>query len=102
MRHVYFIAGILLGLSLALFALQNGTAVSVRFLAWQVDGPLAGVVLGSAGAGALLLLFLGLPSHLALRWRLRAQERELAGLRPKPARPEAAEPPANPPARPGL
>jgi uncharacterized integral membrane protein len=103
MRNVYFIAGIALGLSIALFALQNGTPVSVSFLAWKLDGPLAGVVLGSAAAGALLLLLFGLPSHLALRWRLRALERELTALRPKPPRPEDSERPKAPlPPRPGV
>jgi uncharacterized integral membrane protein len=103
MRNLYFIAGIALGLSIALFALQNGMPVSVGFLAWKLDGPLAGVVLGSAAAGALLLLLFGLPSHLALRWRLRALERELAELRPKPRLPEIPEHAKAPaPPRPGV
>jgi len=51
MRQAYFIAGLILGLAIAVFALQNTTAVEVKFLAWQVTGSLAVVVLGSAAAG---------------------------------------------------
>jgi uncharacterized integral membrane protein len=33
MRQAYFIAGLILGLAIAVFALQNTTAVEVKFLA---------------------------------------------------------------------
>ena len=81
MRHAYFIAGIALGLGLALFALQNGMPVAVQFLMWQVNGSLAAVVLVSAAAGALVSLLFGLPLLIAARWKVRALERELAGSR---------------------
>jgi uncharacterized integral membrane protein len=96
MHNVYLVLGIILGLGIALFALQNGTPVSVRFLAWQIDGPLAGVVLGSAGAGALLVFLIGVPQFLAARWRITALERELAQARPAAAPPGPARPPESP------
>jgi uncharacterized integral membrane protein len=98
MRNVTFILGIVLGLGIALFALQNGMPVSVRFLTWQVDGPLAGVVLGSAAAGVLIAVFFGLPQFLAARWRIRTLEREILDARPAAAPPPAPKPP--PPAPP--
>jgi uncharacterized integral membrane protein len=61
MRQAYFIAGLILGLAIAVFAPQNTTAVEVKFLAWQVTGSLAVVVLGSAAAGALVALRFGIP-----------------------------------------
>jgi putative membrane protein len=81
MRPIYFAAGLILGLGLALFAIQNGAPVAVRFLVWQVDGSLAAVVLGSAFAGALIVLFFGIPQAIAARWRIQALVRELAGAR---------------------
>lgn len=81
MRQIYFVGGVTLGLGLALFALQNGTPVAVRFLMWQVDGSLAAVVLGSAAAGALAALLFGIPQVVAARWRIRTLERELASPR---------------------
>ena len=102
MRNVTFILGIGLGLGLAIFALQNGTPVAVHFLTWQIDGPLAGVVLGSASAGALLALLLVLPQVFTLRFTLRARERDLAALQAKPAplSPPPAAAPAKPPSPP--
>ena len=97
MRNAYFIAGIVLGLGIALFALQNGMPVSVRFLGWGVDGPLAAVVLGSAAAGALVVLLLGIPQLLGARWKIRALERELASPRAAAAPVGGAKPPEPPP-----
>ena len=37
MRQAYFIMGLILGLVIAVFALQNTTGVEVRFLTWQVS-----------------------------------------------------------------
>ena len=77
MKQAYFIAGLILGLAIAVFALQNATAVEVEFLAWQVAGSLAMVVLGSAVAGALVVLLFGIPEIVMARWRIRSLERRL-------------------------
>ena len=82
MRQAYFIAGLILGLAIAVFALQNTTAVEVKFLAWQVAGPLAVVVLGSAAAGAVVALLFGIPEVMMARWRIRNLERRLQGTPP--------------------
>ena len=91
MRQVYFIAGLILGLALAVFALQNTTAVEVYFLLWQVQGPLAAVVLASAAAGLLVALLFALPAVVASRRRVRGLERRLEAERPSPPEP-AGEP----------
>jgi putative membrane protein len=79
MRQAYFIVGLILGLAIAVFALQNTMAVEVRFLAWQVAGSLAVVVLGSAAAGALVVFLFGIPEIVTARWRIRSLERRLEG-----------------------
>jgi len=64
----------LMAVAIAIFALQNADPVSIRFLAWRLDGaPLAAVILLSGAAGAVLATVVG----LLQRWRLRAQIRQL-------------------------
>lgn len=57
--------------AVAVFALQNSTPTSVRFLGWTLDGlPVAAVALGSLAAG---LIVAGVPLWLrSWRWRSRA------------------------------
>jgi lipopolysaccharide assembly protein A len=77
MRQFYFTLGLILGLGVAVFAMQNTLAVEVRFLVWQAHGPLALVVLASAAAGVLIALLFCLPAMLRDRWRIRSLERRL-------------------------
>jgi len=66
----------LLAAAVAIFALQNGTPATVRFVIWTVDGvPLAGLILGAFAAG---LIIAGVPLGV-LRWRARSQVRRLEG-----------------------
>jgi uncharacterized integral membrane protein len=88
MKQAYFIAGLILGLAIAVFALQNTMAVEVRFLIWQVSGSLAVVVLGSAAAGSLVALLFGIPEIVMARWRMRNLERRLQGTPPEGAGPQ--------------
>ncbi len=88
MKHVYFILGLVLGLAVAVFALQNTGAVQIRFFWWQVQGPVAAIALASCLAGALVALFFSLPAWLSARWRLRGLERRLEGRPSEPAPPE--------------
>ena len=64
----------LVAAAIAVFALQNGTPTTVKFMIWNVDGiPLAGLILGAFGAG---LFIAGVP--LAIRhWRARSHARRL-------------------------
>lgn len=77
MRQLYFTVGLILGLAVAVFAMQNTPAVEVRFLVWNANGPLALVVLASAAAGVLMALLFCLPGMLRGRWRIRNLERRL-------------------------
>jgi uncharacterized integral membrane protein len=85
MKQVFFIAGLILGLATAVFALQNAAIVQVHFLFWQTEGPLAVVVLAAALAGLLAALCLGLPVFLNARRKIRGLERRLAGGSPESA-----------------
>jgi uncharacterized integral membrane protein len=90
-----------LAAAVAVFALQNSQATSVRFLGWTVDGlPLAAVSLIAFASG---LLIAGIPFAVrSWRWRSRARslERRLAALENQVADHERMllqRPPASPP-----
>ena|SRR5688572_24287818 len=60
--------------AITVFALQNNTPTSVRFLLWSLESvPLATVILVSVALGVALV---GIPLLIA-RWRLRARVRSL-------------------------
>lgn len=85
MRLGYVVVA-LVGAAVAVFALQNAEPLSVRFLAWSLDGvPAAALVLVSLAAGAVLV---GVPLTIQ-RWRLRARIRALEARATVPG----AEPP---------
>ncbi len=88
MRPVYFILGLILGLAVAVFALQNTDAIQIRFLWWQAQGPVAAVTLLCAVAGALVVLLFALPGWLSTRWRIRSLERRLGEKSAEPAGPD--------------
>ena len=95
MRQAYFIAGLLIGGAIAIFALQNTGAVQLRLLFWQTEGSLAAVVLLSAIGGLVIALLFGIPEIVRARWRIRALERRLAGRPPGTTGPAAEGPPAD-------
>ncbi|MDI3281604.1 MAG: LapA family protein [Bacillota bacterium] len=66
------ILALLFALAVTLFAVQNATAVTVRFLHWNFQTYLAVVIFGSAALGAVVVALLGLVKQIRLRWRLRA------------------------------
>jgi uncharacterized integral membrane protein len=79
-----------------MFALQNTTPISLRFLFWSLpQTPLASVILASFAAGIVLV---ALPFSIS-RWRLRAKSRTLeARLAEVEGEARRLEPPADPPA----
>jgi uncharacterized integral membrane protein len=65
----------LLSAAVAVFALQNNTPMSVRFLAWAMEVPLAGAILASLATGVVVA---GVPLLISRwRWRRRAHTLEL-------------------------
>jgi uncharacterized integral membrane protein len=71
LRYIFVAA---LASAVTLFALQNSTPTTVRFLFWSVEAaPLATIILLSVAAGIALV---GVPLVVE-RWRLRARLRAL-------------------------
>lgn len=83
MQHIYFIFGVVLGAAVAIFAVQNVTPVEIRFFLWQVEGPLAAVVLGAVGMGLVVALLLGLPDTILSRLRMRRLEHQVQDVNPE-------------------
>ena len=54
-------------LAVAIFALENAQAVTVRFLYWQLQSSVAVVTLAATAAGVLIAGLIGLVSRLR-RW----------------------------------
>ena len=71
MKLGYLVVAVL-AVIITIFALQNTTETTVRFAIWRLDAvPIAGLVLGSLGAG---LLIAGVPLWIRLGiWRSRAR-----------------------------
>jgi uncharacterized integral membrane protein len=78
--------------AIAVFALQNADQVTVRFLAWRIEGaPLAAVILASVAVGAMVVSLVGVVQRWKLRGKLRALEAHLKSLeaaRPEPTTPK--------------
>lgn len=81
--------------AITLFALQNTTPISLRFLFWSLaEVPLASVILASVGGGIVLVGFPLLINRWRLRSRARSLEAQLADAEARAAKPE---PPTSPP-----
>jgi len=95
MAFGYLVAAVVAAI-IAIFALQNGTPTSVRFLAWSLEAvPLAGVVLVALAAG---LIIAGLPLWVSA-WRWRSRARALQARVANMEKTQAQRPPAPDPGK---
>lgn len=86
--QIYWIAALVFGIIIALFAVQNSSPITLRFLWFSAEGVAVSVlVMISAALGAMVTLMFGLGREVRLGWgRLRARrahgalERRLAEL----------------------
>jgi putative membrane protein len=90
--QLVFVLLIILLLAVALFAIQNADAVTVRFLHWQLQASLAVVTLAATATGAGIAVLLGWMARLR-RWRKHRAADRLARRLP-------SEPTARPPSDP--
>lgn len=80
MTQLYLLFALLLTTLVAIFAVQNATEVTVRFLVWTFRTSVVIVILLSAGMGALLAALVSLPQTLKVRRRLRESEKKVERL----------------------
>ncbi len=63
-----------------IFAVQNTATVTLAFLAWRIEGPLALVLLVALAVGALISLLASLPALIRGSLTVSSQKRKLANL----------------------
>ncbi|MTI81053.1 MAG: DUF1049 domain-containing protein [Firmicutes bacterium] len=70
--QIYFVLGMVFALIVAIFAVQNATAVDLSFLGWSFpDISLVLVILTSVAGGALITVLFGLPRQIRTMMRVR-------------------------------
>ena len=79
MQFFLFIALLIAAVAI-LFAAQNNDPAIVSFLFWEIQSSLAFILVASLLAGALISLFVSLPTNLKVRWMLRNQKKKITEL----------------------
>ncbi len=90
---------IYLGLALTIaalacaFALQNRDPVTVAFLAWQAEAPLALILIATLAIGACIAFLAMIPSAIRDKWTTPLNDEPEKKEEPQQAAPEAKEAP---------
>jgi uncharacterized integral membrane protein len=72
------ILGLLIGALSVVFALQNIAVITVTFLAWQVTGSLAVILLVAMVAGMIMSIFVSIPEVMKDQRKIKVLEGRLA------------------------
>jgi uncharacterized integral membrane protein len=92
------IVALVFSILIAIFAVQNTTAVDVQFLTVRAQAVAVSVlVLVAAAIGAVVMLLLGTAREVSLRWHHRATSNQLKQAQARVAQLEAAQAAAAPP-----
>jgi putative membrane protein len=78
--QILLILALVVAVLAVIFAVQNTATVTLAFLAWRINGPLALVLLVALAVGALISLLASLPTLIKGRLRVASQKRRLANL----------------------
>ncbi|HEY4509278.1 MAG TPA: LapA family protein [Candidatus Paceibacterota bacterium] len=73
---ILLILGILLGGAAVVFALQNTTAITVTFFAWQLGGSLSTIIILAILSGVVASLLIVLPESVSNYFRYRKLKKE--------------------------
>lgn len=73
---------LLMAVGIAVFAIQNSSAslLTVKFLIWKFETSLIDALLGSAGVGILMILFLWIPRGIRSSMRSRESKKKIENL----------------------
>jgi uncharacterized integral membrane protein len=83
MAVVVFVIGVMVGMTMLIFAYENQEPVTLRYLlTWQLEPiPLFAVIMISVGIGFVIASLFGLAAYLRGRKIIRQQRRTIAELR---------------------
>ncbi len=87
--ELYLILAAVLGIFIAIFAIQNAVAVTVKFLLWEFQSSLAVLIIISMLAGMLLVFLLSIPGRLKRRKELYDKQKKIRELEKRLAEIEA-------------
>jgi uncharacterized integral membrane protein len=91
------IVALVFSILIAIFAVQNTTAVDVQFLTARAEAVAVSVlVLVAAAIGAVVMLLLGTAREVSIRWQHRATSHQLKQAQARVAQLEAAQTAAAP------
>ena len=92
MSQVVVFLALVFSVVIAIFAVQNTTAVTVQFLTFRGDNIAVSVlVLISAALGAMAMLLLGIAREIPMRWRHRSVSHQLRTAQARVAELEAGQ-----------
>jgi lipopolysaccharide assembly protein A len=103
MSQIIVLLALAFSIVIAIFAVQNTTAVDVQFLGFRAPNVAVSVlVLVSAALGAAAMLLFGLSREVSLRWRHRGVSQQLRQAQARVVELEASQPklPSAPPPEP--
>jgi putative membrane protein len=90
--QVIVLLALVFSVLIAIFAVQNTTAVDVQFLTLRAQAVAVSVlVLISAAIGALVMLLLGMAREVSIRWQHRSTSNQLKQAQARVAQLEAAQ-----------
>ena len=78
--QIFLFLALIIAIIAVIFAVQNTAMVTLAFLAWKVDQPLAVVLLVTLAAGAVDQLFLLTARQRPACWGLRQQKKKITEL----------------------
>ncbi|NPA49494.1 MAG: LapA family protein [Thermodesulfobacteria bacterium] len=87
--ELYLILAAILGIFVAIFAIQNAVAVTVKFLIWEFQSSLAVLIIISMLAGMLLVFLLSIPGRIKRRKELYDKQKKIRELERRLAELEA-------------
>lgn len=77
---IFLIIGLIIGAVSVVFVLQNVATITVTFLAWQLSGSLAVVLLAAIISGMFIAALILLPSFVKAEWQGRVYRKRIKQL----------------------
>ncbi|MDQ3014969.1 MAG: LapA family protein [bacterium] len=80
---IFLSIGLILGAVAVIFALQNLEVITVTFLAWQLDGSLAVILILAVTTGVLIGVLVSLPGAIRSSFHISSLRKQNVGLKEK-------------------
>lgn len=78
--QIFLLIALFIAVLAVIFAVQNNDSATVAFALWKFEGSMALMLLISMAAGALMSIFVSMPSNIRARWTIRQQRKKMMEL----------------------